>query len=342
MGIYRILVIIFFFGISYSSFAQKEDTVRLHNGDRITGELKRLEYGMLDFSTSDMGTLNIEWERVHSIQTKKFFEIYLEDNTKYFGKIDSSFTESKRIQLLMQMNGTDRYLDLLSKFVPIKQRIKDRIDIDVEFGFQYNKGSDVLSINTGYKFFYRNLRDEFIFNGSNYITDQRSENQEFRKQDVNFSYNRFFKKSWKAGVFSTAEQNTELGLDLRALIGLNFGKVAVQSNRSDLEFVGGILANVEVSTDGTQTNNLEGKVQVNYRFFIIHHPEISISTDATLYPSFNVKDRVRAIFNVKTKIEVLKDLYFNLTFYDNFDNIPPTGAVSKNDFGITTSFSYSF
>ena len=337
----QILVIILFVATS-SAFAQKDDTVRLDNGDKITGELKRLQYGMLQFKTSDMGTLNIEWERVMSVQTKKFFEIYLEDNSKYFGRIDSSFTESKRIELLMQMEGTDRYLDLIVKFVPIKQRIKDRIDIDVEVGFQYTKGSDVMNFNTSYKFFYRNLRDEVSLTGSNIITDQRREQQEFKKQDVNLSYNRYLKKSWKVGVFSTLEQNTELGLQLRATVGINTGKVAIQSLHSDLEFVVGLLGNQETSTDQVSTNNLEVKLQTNYRYFIFHHPELSINTDATIYPSLSVEGRVRAIVNIKAKIEIMKDLFFNLTFYDNFDSDPLTADASKNDFGITTSISYSF
>jgi len=54
------LLILCFTGLT--SFAQKDDTVRLYNGDRITGEFKRLEYGMLNFKTNDMGTLNIEWK----------------------------------------------------------------------------------------------------------------------------------------------------------------------------------------------------------------------------------------------------------------------------------------
>ena len=338
----KVLFLLIFCLSGLTSFAQKDDTVRLYNGDRITGELKRLEYGMLNFKTTDMGTLHIEWERVKSIQTKKFFEIYLEDNTKYFGRIDSSFTQSSRIKLLMQMDGTERYLDLIAKFVPIKQRIKDRIDIDLEIGFQYNKGSDVLNFNTGYKFLYRNLHDEVSLNGSNYITDQRSENEEFRKQDATLSYNRYLKKSYRTGVFTTLEQNTELGLQLRALLGINIGKVAVQSNRSDLEFSIGILGNQETSTDQTTTNNLEAKLQTSFRYFIFHHPEVSISSDATLYPSFSVDGRVRAEINLKAKIEILKDLYFNITFYDNFDNKPPGTGASKNDFGITTSLSFSY
>lgn len=78
--------------LSSSLFAQKNDTIRLNNGDRITGEFKKLEYAIISFKTDDMGTLQIEWEKIASVQTNNFFEIYLNDNSKYFGKIDSSFT----------------------------------------------------------------------------------------------------------------------------------------------------------------------------------------------------------------------------------------------------------
>lgn len=54
------------------------------------------------------------------------------------------------------------------------------------------------------------------------------------------------------------------------------------------------------------------------------------------------KDRVRHAGNIKAKIEVLRDFYFNLTFYESFDSDPPGTSASNNDFGITISLSYSF
>jgi len=210
-------------------FAQKDDTVRLENGDRITGEIKKMEYGIMNFKTSDMGTLYIEWTKIESIKSKKFFEIYLNDNTKYFGQIDSSFTESSRIQLLERMHGITNYLDLISKVNPIKQRFLDRLDIDLELGFQYNKGSDILTLNTGYNFYYRSLRHGLRLKGDNYITDQRTDGQEFRKQDITLTYIHYMKKSWTLSVLTSAQQNTELGLDLRALFGTAVGKLIIQT-----------------------------------------------------------------------------------------------------------------
>jgi len=45
----------------------KTDVVTLANGDRITGEVKRLDRGRLEFSTDDAGTLYLEWDKLASV-----------------------------------------------------------------------------------------------------------------------------------------------------------------------------------------------------------------------------------------------------------------------------------
>ena len=39
--------------------AQKTDVVTLENGDEITGEIKQLDRGKLEYGTDDMGTVEI-------------------------------------------------------------------------------------------------------------------------------------------------------------------------------------------------------------------------------------------------------------------------------------------
>src|SRR4029453_17665742 len=42
----------------------KTDVVTLANGDRITGEVVRVTRGRLEFSTDDVGTLYLEWDKL--------------------------------------------------------------------------------------------------------------------------------------------------------------------------------------------------------------------------------------------------------------------------------------
>jgi hypothetical protein len=51
--------------------AQKNDTVYLYNGDRITGELKKFEYGLLFLKADVMQTVNIEFDRIRTQQNSE-------------------------------------------------------------------------------------------------------------------------------------------------------------------------------------------------------------------------------------------------------------------------------
>ena len=45
----------------------KTDIVVMSNGDRITGEVKSLSRGLLQYSTNAMGTLQIQWDSIASV-----------------------------------------------------------------------------------------------------------------------------------------------------------------------------------------------------------------------------------------------------------------------------------
>ena len=47
----------------------RTDLVTLGNGDRITGEVVRLERGRLEFETDDAGTLYLEWDKLATVVT---------------------------------------------------------------------------------------------------------------------------------------------------------------------------------------------------------------------------------------------------------------------------------
>jgi hypothetical protein len=53
---------------------EKTDTLTLKNGDSITGEIVKLEYGKLAFKTSDLGTLSIAWNTVAALNSSYMFD----------------------------------------------------------------------------------------------------------------------------------------------------------------------------------------------------------------------------------------------------------------------------
>jgi hypothetical protein len=73
---------------SGSAFAQgRTDVVTLANGDRITGEVIRLERGRLEFKTDDAGTLYLEWDKLVSLVANRFVEVLTPAGVRFLGSL---------------------------------------------------------------------------------------------------------------------------------------------------------------------------------------------------------------------------------------------------------------
>src|SRR3954451_22183310 len=83
-GVLAVLLVI---GLPGLGGAQgRTDIVTLANGDRITGEVRRLERGRLQFKTDDAGTLYLEWDKLTSVLTTSLVEIAPGDGWAYLGE----------------------------------------------------------------------------------------------------------------------------------------------------------------------------------------------------------------------------------------------------------------
>ena len=45
----------------------------MNNGDHITGEIKKLQFGIVTFKTDDAGTLSIQWDKLKHLISKDDF-----------------------------------------------------------------------------------------------------------------------------------------------------------------------------------------------------------------------------------------------------------------------------
>jgi hypothetical protein len=61
----------------------------------------------------------------------------------------------------------------------------------------------------------------------------------------------------------------------------------------------------------------------------------------SLFPSLTTPGRMRLQATSDLRIKIVKDLYWGLHLYENFDSNPPVRA-DKNDLGISTSLGWKF
>jgi len=339
---HRVLILItgIFFSSSFAIFAQKTDVVVLDNEDYITGEIKKLQYGILTYKTDNAGTLQIEWEHIHRLMSDKDFEIELFDGNQYFGSFPQ--TDSNRILPVSSENFNFAFnMDSVVKILPVKNMFWRRFSGNVSLGGSYTKASTVgqLNYNSDITYTTRKGITKFTWDG-NYTTQTGIDDT--KRQDINLSPNWTLQNKWFVSTQAGAQQNSELGLDLRLYIGGGMGKNILQTNRNNMVSVAGLITTREWNNDSTDaTTNLEGYFYLYYSIFKYDAPTTDITTNFTFYPSITDWGRVRMQFNLNVAQEIIKNFDLNLTLYDSYDN-QPSGGSEKNDWGITLGIGYSF
>jgi hypothetical protein len=66
-----------------------------------------------------------------------------------------------------------------------------------------------------------------------------------------------------------------------------------------------------------------------------------LTSQLKVFPSLSTLGRIRLGSESNVSWEFIRNLYWNLRIYENFDSKPPVNAP-KNDFGVTTSLGWKF
>lgn len=323
------------------AFAAKTDVVILKNGDYITGELKRMEFARLSYSTDAMKTLSIEWDQIKYLKANQTFRIELENGYDFAGSIDTDTLNNRLIIKFDSLYYKTSFHDVV-KIIPIEDTFLKRSKLSLDLGFSYTKASDIAQLTSNVNGSYRswNFRHELKFNS---IVTAKKDSNSAQNIDLTWNTSRFFIYKWFLNGFIGAQRNTELGLNLRLLIGAGGGKDLYRTNTNLLTTGGGLQVTQEWKNDSKDSEtNLEGLVTLNHQKFQYVDPEIDLNTTITVYPSITNWGRIRFNLNTNLSWEIWDDFFWKLTLYDNYDNEPSTEGDSKNDYGVTFSFGWKY
>ena len=71
-----------------ASAKRNDDTITMKNGDRFTGEIKKLDHGILYFKSSYMlESVQLDWTQVDMLESKASFLVALQNGKRYTGHI---------------------------------------------------------------------------------------------------------------------------------------------------------------------------------------------------------------------------------------------------------------
>jgi hypothetical protein len=320
--------------------AQKNDTIYMRNGDRITGELKKFEYGLLDLSTDAMKTISIEFDRINSIHSSKFFEIRMKSGDKFFGHLQKSDILSTVNIISINDTLPKRLWDIIL-IVPIKRTFIQKIDGSLDLGLSYTKASDVFQYSLNFNLTHRTNFYSTRFELESILTDDGE--KKTNNSTLGLDVTHYLPNKWFTSIIAQGQQNTELNLDYRLQTGYGVGYDIARTNFIRFYALGGLLVNQEHTIDIDETSqNIEALVRLNFKWFQYRHPKIDVTNRINLYPSITSFGRVRMEYNLSSKFEIVKDLFLNLQLYDYYDSQTSDGSKANNDWGIITSIGFTF
>ncbi len=322
--------------------AQKTDTLVSTNGNIITGEIKKIEYGLLTYKVSGMGTLNVEVEKIQSLKSVKQFQITLNNGLLYFGSLDTINSVEPKVKIVSQTRSYTVSVTSIVEVFPIKSSFWLRTSGDFSLGGNYTKSSRILQLNVAGNLYYRDKKKYYQLNWSNQVTFQ-NDSVLSQKQSNTLSSRRYFGHHYSFQGQLGISSNNELNLKRRYYLNLTGGKDFIHTYRSLLYTGLGLSGNSETTLDLNNVSyNLEGVIMVNYEFYKRTDPKVNITTRFNTYPSITTFGRWRFDASLDARIEVFTDFYVGANIYNNYDNSAELAADKHNDWGINATISYSF
>jgi hypothetical protein len=322
-----------------ASARAKTDLVFLNNGDRMTGEIKQLDRGILKLSTNDIGTLNIEWEDVDSLNSVYQFRVESSSGAKYFGAI--FLTRPGMLEVVHRGQVEEAVQVDVVAITPLEASFWQQLDGSISVGFSYTKSNSLAQLTGDLYVRRRTPIRLFELDMSAIATAQESE-ESSQRNDLSFTYDRLFEGALFVTTSAGTQTNDELGLDLRAQLSSGLGAKLIQSNHSDLLSSAGLSVNREWSGNSDGGYNLEAFVSGRHSLFRYDYPKTDITSEITIYPSLTSWGRVRSELDISASREIVPDFTVTLSFYDSYDSNPLDPTAVTNDYGIVTSLGWTF
>jgi hypothetical protein len=328
---------------STPALAAKTDVVVLRNGDRVTGEVKQLSYGQLEFKTDDMGTLYIEWDKIASVTTTQQLQVELTDGGRVFGRAPSPPEEPGSLRLAAEEGSPPTAVPMSSV---VRMYTLDsgtwyrRLEGDVSIGYSFTQSSDVQVLNFGANIGARNEKRRWNigFDGQR-TTQPGAPSSQYGTLEL--SLERYLPNRYYREGILTFTTNRQLGLDLRTLLGGTTGRYLRRSGDSEWRAGVGMAVLAEERIDGTSLQSVEGVLTTTYRIFRLDTPKTDIEFTLNVLPSLTESGRWRSEGTLDLRKEFIKDLFLELSLRGVYDNQPTVGAETS-DWSVVTSLGYSF
>jgi Protein of unknown function, DUF481 len=318
----------------------RTDVVTLANGDRITGEVVRLDRGQLEFKTDDIGTLYLEWDKLVSLVTTRLAEVTTSDGLVFLGRLER--TTDRWIAVVSADATAQLAMPDVTEITTIGRSFWRKLDGSFGLGFSYTRSSGIAQLNLNADTQYRKPGSLSELTVSWTQTDQRGEEGRDDRGAIDVSHLRYPWPRWFIAVMGRFETNESLGLELRSQIGSAIGPRLVNSNRAQLTLGAGLNFNDERGVDVAPTQSVEALLLFQSSYYTYDRPKTNLDLSVQYYPSLSDSGRERLQLDAAGKREFFKDLFLSLSVFYTLDTRPPNPDADTYDVGVLWSIGWTY
>lgn len=325
--------------------AKRKDVVVMNNGDRFTGEVNRLQNGLLYVSTDYVsGDIGLDWNQVQSVQSTATFRILLTNGKRFEGKIEKHSIEDAKTDDFLICEATEKTEVPSLEVVSLDTRSPTfwrQLQGAIDFGYSFASGNSQSSLNSNTNAAYKTPGWEATTSFDSTFGGQSGASKTNR-QDFQGTFSKFLYRNSYILALSDFLHSSQQDLTLRTTLAGAYGRYVKRTTTSNLAWLAGVAYIHESfgTTAGNPTGqSMEGVVGLEYSYVRFNFGEFN--SQVLTFPGLTDTGRVRVTTNNSLTIKLRNNFHLAFTFWDNFDSRPPATA-KKNELGTSTGIGWSF
>lgn len=316
----------------------------MKNGDRLTGNVKRLEGGVLYIETAySASSVAVDWEQVDSIESKGYFEVVLVNGKRLNGRIQrlsANSAASKNFIVREQLGevrlSSNKVVNIESQKGTFWRQLRGSVDA----GYSCTSGTTQTALNVDAKASYLSTgwESSAVFTSSfgGEAGSSRSNTEDGQAIGTVF----LNRNSFLAGLADFLH-STQQELSLRTTLGGGYGRYLIRGSDTTFEWLGGFAYTNETFTTPAEPRNQNAEALFGLEYHWFRFNIGSIESQVLLFPGVSDAGRIRVTTNNSLTIKLANNFSYILSVWDNFDSHPP-GSAKKNGLGVSSSIGYSF
>jgi hypothetical protein len=338
-----LLVILLAMSVS-NGYAQTilKDTIIMKDGTVLSGELKGLKSGRIEFDIDNISIVKIKFDRIQMVKAITHqYRVETSDRKIYFGYIRRS-DSAGILRILTRDSAVQIPLNHIAYMTSYDGSAFSHVRGYVSSGFTYARSSNAGRFNFDASITWQFERVRTDLTGSMFVS-QTDTTWVRDRENLNLQSYYLINSYISIGGMFKYQRNYELGLARRFQEGVGVVYNWLNRNNFQVKSVTGLVFNQERSIEGQRfSNQIEIPVTIMAEFFKFSKPNISINTVQSAYISLTDPGRLRWDGDSRISWEIISDLALSINIYHNFDNRPPSGSSRTWDYGTVLGLKYTF